>query len=130
MKPRRACQTSVVSQKFVHDCGERFFAQARRARRASPLWGCEERPTKPARKRAAAQRVAPKWARGGVARRSQIRADMLPPRALPHAHFRRNNHQPIFCDTTLERTLMAQRLWDGDLPEAKQGVPALCIKAR
>jgi hypothetical protein len=42
-----------------------------------------------------------KMAGGCVARRSRIDLDMLPPRALPAAHFDRNN-TPYFGDRTLD----------------------------
>jgi hypothetical protein len=51
--------------------GKGFLAQARRERRAYPSWVCEERATKPAAKRTAAQRVALCLAWGVVARRLQ-----------------------------------------------------------
>jgi hypothetical protein len=39
-----------------------------------------------------------KWAGGYVARRLRIDLDMRPPRALPTAHFERND-VPIICET-------------------------------
>jgi hypothetical protein len=47
---------------------------------------------------AAARRVALKWAGGRVARRLRINLDMRPPRALPTAHFERND-VIIICET-------------------------------
>jgi len=37
-----------------------------------------------------------KWAGGGVARRLRIHSDMHPPRALPTAHFDRNESHVIY----------------------------------
>jgi hypothetical protein len=54
-----------------------------------------ERATQKNSQLAAAQRVALKWAGGRVARRLRIHLDMRPPRALPAAHFERNEAQGI-----------------------------------
>src|SRR5208283_4174145 len=68
---RQGLCLSTDEHKYDDVRGKAFLAQARRERRAYPTWVCEERATKPAAKRTAAQRVALFLAWGVVARRLQ-----------------------------------------------------------
>src|SRR6266700_2843271 len=92
---------SGPGRKFDDVCGEGFSAQARRERRAYPLWICKERATPPGPKRTAARRVAPNLAWGFVARRSQPHCrGMLPPRASPQAKLGATNVTEFTLMTT------------------------------
>src|SRR2546428_14086366 len=62
---------STPFHKYDHVCGEGFFAQTRRERRAYPSEVCKERATTSGPKRTAAQRVALLFGSGFVAPRSQ-----------------------------------------------------------
>ena len=89
---------SLSSVRFTNSvgiCGNGFWVQTRRERRAYPSAVCKERTTKSEPKRHAARRVAPHLAFGFVAPRSQIAADMLPRRAAPKAKCGATNAHPI-----------------------------------
>ena len=89
---------SLSSVRFTNSvgiCGNGFWVQTRRERRAYLSAVCKERTTKSEPKRHAARRVAPHLAFGFVAPRSQIAADMLPRRAAPKAKCGATNAHPI-----------------------------------
>src|SRR5919108_4852852 len=96
---------SVLFTNWVGICGNGFWVQTRRERRAYPSAVCKERTTKSDPKRHAALRVASHLAFGFVAPRSQIAADMLPRRAAPKAKCGATNAHPICEQHTREKII-------------------------